>query len=192
MSDRVIVPSGQLYPGAITTKVGGVVVPLGELYPNTVISTETSSDSTSQYPVWWEDTVTLYNRYEDAQTNVVVWHRTVLTNCFWKSVGSKVVIDDTTIDTDNLICRIPKDNRYLNPLDWKQLSNDVMDEYFTLKQNDIIVKGEVNDVINEYSKGYRANDLIEKYKDVGCFLIRKVGINVGTGKCDEHYYISGD
>lgn len=146
----------------------------------------------SNYPIWWEDTVTLYNRYEDAQTNVVVWHRTVLTNCFWKSVGSKVVIDDTTIDTDNLICRIPKDDRYLNPLDWKQLSNDVMDEYFTLKQNDIIVKGEVDDVIDEYSKGHRANDLIEKYKDVGCFLIRKVGINVGTGKCNEHYYISGD
>lgn len=146
----------------------------------------------SNYPIWWEDTITIYNRYEDKQTSLITWHRTVIHNCFWKASGNKVKVSDIVLDSDSLICRIPKDANYLNPREWEQLSNDVMDNYFTLRQNDIVVRGEIEDEINEYQKGQRANDFIEKYKYDGCFTIKKIAINTGTGKNNEHYYISGD
>ena len=146
----------------------------------------------SNYPIWWEDTITIYNRYENKQTQLVTWHKTVITNCFWKSSGNRVKIDDTVLDTDSLICRIPKDARYLNPKDWENLSNDVMGDYFTLKQNYIVVRGNIDENIDEYTKGSRSNDFLNKYKYDGCFTIKKIGINTGTGKCNEHYYISGD
>ena len=146
----------------------------------------------SNYPIWWEDTITIYNRYEDTQTSLITWHRTVISNCFWKASGNKVNISDVVLDSDNLICRIPKDDRYLNPSDWESLSNDKMSEHFTLKPGDIIVHGEVDDVINEYSQGHRANDLLDKYKYFSCFTIKTVGVNTGIGKCNEHYYVSGD
>ena len=32
----------------------------------------------NNYPSWWDTTVTIYNRYEDPQTNLVSWHRHVV------------------------------------------------------------------------------------------------------------------
>lgn len=146
----------------------------------------------SNYPIWWEDTITLYNKYEDTQTNIITWYRTVLHNCFWKATGNKVSVGNVEIDTKNLLCRIPKDERYLRIPDWENLPNDRMSEYFTLKQGDIVVLGDIDDEINEYQKGYRATDFIDKYKNYGCFQIQQIGINTGSGKNNEHYYISGE
>ncbi len=146
----------------------------------------------NNYPVWWDTTLTIYNRYEDPQTQVIHWHRTVVKNCFWKYVGNKVTVGDTTLETNNTICRIPKDSRYKDKYEWVSLPNDMMSKYFTLGQNDIIVKGEVTDEINEYQSGKRSTDLLSKYKSLqGCILIEQVGNNTGIGRCNEHYYVSG-
>ena len=146
----------------------------------------------SNYPVWWEDTITLYNKYQDKQTNIVTWYKTILYNCFWKATGNKVSVGNVEIDTTSLICRIPKDDKFLKIPDWEKLPNDKMSNYFTLRQGDIVVLGAVDDNINEYQKGYRATDFIDKYKNYGCFQIQQIGINTGTGKCNEHYFISGE
>lgn len=169
-----------------------IVVPLGTLYPNTVTTTISGNTISNQYPIWWEDTITLYNRYEDKQTNLITWYKTVLTNCFWKATGNKVSVGSVEIDTKALICRIPKSDKYLSIPEWEELPNDEMSDYFTLRQGDIVVKGEVEDDINEYQSGYRSSDFIEKYRAYGCFQINHIGINTGSGKCLEHYYISGE
>lgn len=146
----------------------------------------------SNYPVWWETTITIYNRYEDPLTQLVTWYRTTVNNCFWKYIGEKVVIGETVLETNSIICRIPRDDKFLEKYQWDALPNDEMGDYFTLGQGDIIVQGEVDDIINEYVSGHRSTDLLAKYKALqGCMEVQKVTINVGAGRCNEHYHVRG-
>lgn len=144
------------------------------------------------YPVWWEDTITLYNRFEDSQTQVVSWYKTVLTDCFWHLVGSTAKAGETVLDTKSIICRIPKNDKYLDKYKWVQLPNDEMSAYFTIGLGDILVKGEVDDEIDEYVSGSRSSDLLTKYRAFqGCLEVTEFAINTGTGKNNEHYLVRG-
>lgn len=148
--------------------------------------------SNAIYPEWWNTTITIYNKYTDPQTEIVKWYKSVIHGVFWKYIGDKIAIGKTVLETNNIICRIRKDDRFLEQYQWLQIPNDKMSEYFTIGKGDIIVKGEVNDEINEYQKGHHSTDLINKYKDLqGCMTIERVAINVGAGRCDEHYYVKG-
>ncbi len=147
----------------------------------------------SNYPVWWDTTLTIYNKFTDSQTNVVRWYRTVVENCFWKYTGNKVKVNEVTIETDDTICRIPQNNRFLLRHDWESIPNDQMGNYFTLGLGDIIVAGEVDDEIDEYTKGHRSTDLITKYKALqGCMQVKEATVNVGMGRCLPHYYAKGN
>lgn len=144
------------------------------------------------YPEWWDTTITVFNQFKDPQTKVVRWYKTVIDGAFWKYVGDKVTIGKTVLETNNIICRIRKDARFLEKYQWLQKPNDEMENYFTLAKGDILVKGEVDDVIDEYTSGSRSNDLINKYKQLqGCMSIEEIAINVGAGRCNEHYYVKG-
>ena len=146
----------------------------------------------NHYPSWWNQTLTVYNKYIDPQTKVITWHRHVITNCFWKNVGNKITVGNTILETKDIICRIPTSEEFKEKYLWCQLPNDEMDKYFTLGENDIIIKEEVDDVIDEYTKGHRASDIIAKYKDLqGCMVINKVGINTGGVRGNEHYHVRG-
>lgn len=141
----------------------------------------------SVYPIWWSDTVTIYNRYENPTTNLVTWYRTVINNCFWQNNFQLIKLGDVQLDSDNIICRIPKNPDYVNRELWEtQLSTK-----FTLAQGDIIVKGAVNDTINEYTDGQRSTDLIEKYKKRGCMVIERFSDNTGFGRGIPHYHVLG-
>ena len=144
------------------------------------------------YPAWWDTTVTVYNKYMDPQTNVITWYRSVVPGTFWKYVGDKITIGETVLETNNIICRIREDNKFLEDYQWRALPNDQMSEYFTLQVEDIIIKGEVTDNIDEYTAGYRSSDFLQKYKAMqGCMTIENVGINVGPGRGLPHYLARG-
>ena len=146
----------------------------------------------NNYPVWWDTTVTIYNKFEDPTTHIVMWFRHTANDCFWKSTGNKVTINDVTLDTNNIICRIPKDDRFLEKHDWVNKPNNEMGEYFTLSPGDIIIKGAVEDIINEYTSGSRSSDIVTKYKALqGCLEVQQVAINTGLGRCNEHYFVKG-
>ena len=113
----------------------------------------------NHYASWWNTTVTIYNKYEDPQTNLVRWHRHVVENCFWKYTGDKITINNVVLDTNSIICRIPVNENFLEKYQWINIPNDEMSNYFTLGQGDIIVKGEVSDIIDEYHSGNRSSDL---------------------------------
>lgn len=148
--------------------------------------------SNEQYPVWWDTTVTVFNQYKDPTTKIVVWYKTVINGTFWKYVGEKVKIGNTVLETNTIICRIRKDDRFLEKYEWVKKPNDEMANYFTLAKGDIIVKGEVDDVIDEYTSGKRSTDLISKYKELqGCMSIEETAINIGAGRCNEHYLVKG-
>ena len=144
------------------------------------------------YPVWWDTTLTIYNKYEDPQTDVISWYRTVVTDCFWKASGDKVFIGQVVLDSKSVLCRIPKDTRFLERYDWVKLPNDQMANYFTMGIGDIIVKGECTDEINEYVPGQHATDLLDKYRPYQkCVEVDEFAINVGVGRNNEHYLVRG-
>lgn len=143
-------------------------------------------------PLWWNTTVTIYNKYTDAVTDLVTWHKHVIHDCFWKYVGDKVTVANTVLETNNIICRIPENDAFLENYKWEALPNDLMDDYFTLSQGDIIVKGAVDDEIDEYEKGHRSSDLLAKYKKLqGCMEVERYAINIGGGRNNPHYYVKG-
>lgn len=144
------------------------------------------------YPEWWSQSITVYNRFEDPQTHVVNWYRSNIDGAFWKYAGNKINIGETVLETNNIICRIRKDDRFLEDYQWQALPNDKMSQYFTLQQGDIIIKGEVDDDIDEYTAGHRSSDFLQKYKAMqGCMTVENVAINVGPGLGQEHYYARG-
>lgn len=148
--------------------------------------------SRAGFPIWWDTTVTVYNKYIDAQTQLVRWYRHVITDCFWKLDGSTVRIGDVTLDSKSIICRIPKDESFLEKQDWIQLPNDQMELYFTLAPGDIMVKGECMDEIDEYTSGHRSSDLLGKYRQYeACMEITDFTNNTGIGRNNEHYLTRG-
>ena len=146
----------------------------------------------SNYPVWWDTTITIYNKFENPLTHIVTWQSTVITGCFWKASGDKVSVGSVVIDSKSTLCRIPKNDAYMEKFDWDQLPNDQQPQYFTIGLGDIIVKGEVSDIINEYESGHRSTDLLDKYKaSQRCFEIEEFTNNTGVGRNNEHYYVRG-
>ncbi len=146
----------------------------------------------NNYPKWWDTTITIYNKFEDPQTQIVRWYKYEVSDCFWKYSGDRVVIDKTVLDTTNVICRIRKHEAFLEKHEWIALPNDEMSNYFTLSEGDIIIKGSVDDTIDEYKSGKRSTDILKKYKALqGCFEVQEFSINVGKGRGNEHYYVRG-
>ena len=72
------------------------------------------------YPSWWNTQITLYNRHEDMSNHIVTWHKTVISDCFFKSANNKVTIGQTEIETNNIIIRIPFNDKFKNFLMMKE------------------------------------------------------------------------
>ena len=146
----------------------------------------------NNYPSWWNTTITIYNKYEDPQTNLVTWFRHVVDGAFWKYSGDKVIVGNVVLETKDVICRIRKDELFKEKFEWINIPNDEMSQYFTLSQGDIIIKGEVEDEVNEYMSGKRSTDLKKKYKSLqGCLEIQEWSNNTGGGRGNEHYFVKG-
>ena len=146
----------------------------------------------SNYPTWWDTTVTVYSKHTDAATSIVKWHRVTIDNCFWKQVGSKTTVKDIQIDTESITCRIPKNSNFVEPFNWIDMADSELTDMFTLQQGDIIIKGDCDFEINEYKAGQRSTDLIAKYRKIqGCMEIKDVAINTMTGMMNPHYNVRG-
>ena len=154
----------------------------------------------SNFPFpWWDKTVTIYNKYVDPTTNHISWYKTVIKNCFWKAENSifsmgryGVSVIGVLTDTKSIICRIPQDKHYVNKLTWDNFTDVQRNEYFTLANEDIIILGAVDDIIDEYTSGQRSTDVVAKYKKVdACLTIETYTDNVQTGVDLAHYKITG-
>ena len=146
----------------------------------------------NHYPSWWDNTITLYNKYVDTETKAVKWYRHVIENCFYKHTLDKITVGNTTIASDVSICRIRINDNFIGKADWNELPEEDKLSRFTLSTGDMIVVGNVNFEIDEYTKDHRSSDLAKKYKEwPGCFTIETVSINIGGGRGNEHYYVKG-
>ena len=104
----------------------------------------------NHYPSWWNESITVYNKYKDPVSQLITWHRHVVEGAFWKNIGNKVMIDKTVLETDAIICRFRKDEKFLPKYEWVELPNDSMDNYFTLGRGDILIRGAVDDEVDAY------------------------------------------
>jgi hypothetical protein len=140
--------------------------------------------------MWWDTTITVYNKYEDPARRLITWYRTVLHNCFWKYTGNKIVVGETTLETNTTLCRIPINTAFLERYKWDAEVDKT--PYFTLSPGDIIIKGEVEDFIDEYTSGSRSSDILAKYKKLqGCMVVEQCAVSAGLGRGTEHYFVRG-
>ena len=154
----------------------------------------------SNFPFpWWDAKITIYNKLIDPTTQRVSWYKNTCENCFWKCVNGTYTIGRSgvsstgiVLETKNIICRIPQNDKYVDKRVWKDLKDNERKDFFTLGKGDIIVLGEVTDTIDEYATGKRSTDLITKYKEFDeCLEIDTYTINVRTGVGLPHYKIVG-
>ena len=147
----------------------------------------------SKYPIWWDTSITIYNKYIDPTTQIITWYRTNLDNCFWKYTRNSMLFGESVLETVKTICRIPQNVNFMEKQDWINLPSEDKATHFTLSEGDIVVKGHIEDDIQEYTRGQRATDLISKYKALqGCMVLNQFSNNTGSGRTLPHYYIVGD
>ena len=151
-----------------------------------------SCNNTRNRLPWWQQTITVYNRYTDPITQVISWHRHTLDNCFWKLNTQTLSIGTTVIESTSIICRIPESDEYKEPYEWNAGTVELMQRFFTLDVGDIIIRGNVDDVIDEYTKGHRFTDILAKYKSLGAMQIKSVSNNTGACRGIPHYAVTGE
>lgn len=145
------------------------------------------------YPPWWNTTITLYNHYIDNTTQLTTWYRTVIRNCFFQNEYDITVGGQTIGRSNSTVVRIPENYIYKDYAQWATDGKDKLSNYFTLQQGDIIIRGEVDDVIDETKRGMFSSDIAEKYKRLGlCTLVQAYQNNTGGGRGTPHYKVIGD
>ena len=140
--------------------------------------------------MFWNKTITLYNKYTDEQTGIVKYFRHLLHDCFVKATNNKVNVGGVQLQTNDTIIRIPKQPNYLPPYEWLKLPNDLKSQSLTLQSGDLIFLGDVDENIDEYTSGQRSSDLIAKYKSMGSVFVNSVNINDFI--LGEHYFVRGE
>jgi len=122
------------------------------------------------YPVWWNKTITLYNKLE-ATDGSVIWERTAITDCFFAVKSERVVSGDNIIVSPVFVVRIQPG------------------KLIQANTGDIVVLSDVDDIIDETQKGLRSSDLLSKYGQ-SAFLVRVYKDNTGVPTAGlPHYYI---
>lgn len=147
----------------------------------------------NQYPSWWDDTITLYNKYTDPITKKVKWYRHVIEGCYYNHTVEKITVGKTTIDANISLCRIRVSEDFIDKKSWMKLDDAERMEKFTLSGGDIIVADGIETEVDEYVNGQRSSDLVKENKEwPGCFTIESVNINVGGRRGNEHYHVRGN
>lgn len=136
----------------------------------------------------FNDTVTLYNYYQDKLTRVDKWRRTVLKGVMWRRTTTKTVSDSQIQIDDSVSVTIPYREGYLPPKQYAKLPNDEMGNYWTLNSDnnlDVMVLGELDiDVTDDYT----ITNLKKDYDDV--VTISAVSDNARTNHL-KHWKVSG-
>ena len=131
-------------------------------------------------------TVTLYNRIlaADSTDKKEHWQKTVLPNCFWKSV-IKTGFSETQVNVENTyVVRIPQDDRYLEH--GKFIKSP--EGHFTVSQGDIAILGICEDEIKGVS-GSTAAQILARHKP-NAFKITAFSDNTGHFRA-KHYRLGG-
>lgn len=137
------------------------------------------------YPAWWNNDITLYNRYE-GKDGEVKWYKSIISGCFVKySPSYKVSSGKGAVGSQNIV-RIRKSDKYMPPEEWTEAQYRELS--FTLNGGDVVIIGNVSDSIDGYEKGRRSSDILQKYS-TRSFVVGSVSVNDFGSLA--HYMISG-
>lgn len=140
--------------------------------------------------MYWNKTITLYNKHEDEDTGLIKWFRHKLDRCFYKVTDNTVNLGGVQLQTNDNIIRIPAQADYIPPFEWSKLPNDQKGQYMTLQSGDLIFLGDIDTQIDEYTQGLRSSDLIAEYKTLGSVFVKSVNIN--DWMYGQHYFVRGE
>lgn len=120
---------------------------------------------------WWNAKITLYHKSANAENNLISWSRSTYNKCFWKGYSGQSRADLAEHGERRAIVRIPTDNIPVNI-------------------GDIVVLGDITDIIDEYTAGLRSKDLLDRYGD-NAFTVELYQRNEPIGLGSTHYRLEG-
>lgn len=111
--------------------------------------------------------MTLYIKKYSSSSRDYTYYRWVIPAVMWENriavttlaTGGSKASDKVRV----LIPSLPNILTYLQPKEWNALSEEDITEYWTISEDDVIVKGEVSDTISSL---FTISDLEEKYDNV--------------------------
>ncbi len=140
----------------------------------------------------YNQTITLYNclrAADNPKEKKDIWQKTVLKNCFYKSVIGRTESADKKLRMDNTYTvRIPVSDRYLAYHQWLRLSEEERRDYFTCSQKDVVIQGECEAEITGISPDTAAQ-VLSRYKP-DAFVVTAFSDNTAH-KMAKHYRLGG-
>lgn len=137
-----------------------------------------------QYPPWWNQTVTLYNKctedgklryYRHVISRCALTHTVVTTN----DSGNAAEVSENTL-------RVRKDRRYIAPCAYDAFGSADKAVYFTFRAGDIVFDGVVNAQMED-EPGKRPGDILKQYRG---FVVRNAADN-SASNIIPHYRAGG-
>lgn len=126
--------------------------------------------------------MTIFNKYTNPTTKNVLYKATTINNVFWDSIES-VTERNGANKEDEVVVYIPFDkndiSNYVEPKEYNGV-----DSTWTLKEGDIIIKG-------DYSSTIPTIDKIQELKDYEAFTIYLVDIKDYGSYNMQHFKIKG-
>ena len=140
----------------------------------------------------FNQTITLYNclrAADNPKEKKDIWQKTVLGNCFYKSVIGRTESADKNPRMDNTYTvRIPISDHYLPYHQWLQLPEEDRRGCFTCSQKDIVIRGECEADITGISPDTAAQ-VLSRYKP-DAFVVTAFADNT-SHKMAKHYRLGG-
>lgn len=113
--------------------------------------------------------ITIYNKYYDPKDDIEKYQRTVIKNVNWQNKVEGAITNKGVTLANSTLIFIDVLKKYISPKQFKKLSDENRQGYFTLNVGDKIVKGNVDFVVTGIRPNSIAN-LEENYDDVVSIL----------------------
>ncbi|MGO1044506.1 DUF6751 family protein [Clostridioides difficile] len=120
--------------------------------------------------MFFNDYITLYNKYYDKSSDTTLYKRTYLFGVDYQGSKNIAVTDKGLLSADSVKVIVPffanaRGKKYIDPFKYYELEENEKDKFYTFKVGDIIVK-EVIDFDITGAKSCTLRDLQNKFDDV--------------------------
>ncbi|MCL2547102.1 MAG: hypothetical protein FWE06_07935 [Oscillospiraceae bacterium] len=151
------------------------------------------------------ETITVWNRYRDTDSRRDVWVSHVVHGCAWQTSASRRTTGALAGADDRVVvliaaeegCQVDFD--YKSPHVWRDLSSDDKIAYFTVREGDVIARGDLvsseqlavsNGHLNVNGEEMTVNDLRELLARDMC-VVTRVADNTSHERRGRHLNVNG-
>jgi hypothetical protein len=114
----------------------------------------------------YNETITILNRLRraDGDGKVDLWYKTVLNDVAWYTASARSAGGNAVYIGTYITVLVPFNEKYLPYMDWKNAEN--RDKYFTVSNNDYIIKG----IVPEEITADNVVSVMQKYGEDVCLV----------------------